>query len=133
MSSKTSASRSASAGWFKSSFSNPDRECVEVRFDDTAVHIRDSKYWRDPANDPASEPIITVRADDWAGFLAEAVGDADPNSNQAVQIVHATDGGVELRELRGATVLAYTPAEWAAFVAGAIVGEFERPGLAMMS
>lgn len=29
--------------WFKSSYSNPAQDCVEVRFDRALVHVRDSK------------------------------------------------------------------------------------------
>lgn len=121
--------KTAGTGWFKSSFSSSTGSCVEVRFDDVVVQVRDSKYRRDPANDPASEPVISVPAGVWAGFLAEVIGDADPDSNQAVLIVHRGDEGVELRAFDGATVLTYTSAEWTAFVAGAVVGEFDRPGV----
>lgn len=65
-------------GWFKASYSNNSNACVEVRFDGEFVHIRDSKYLRDPTNDPAQQPIITVTADQWSLFLSEMTGATPP-------------------------------------------------------
>ena len=53
-----------SAGWFKSSFSASNSYCVEVRFDDAVVRIRDTK-------DHGQGPIITVTAGAWIAFLDE--------------------------------------------------------------
>lgn len=47
--------------WFKSSFSNGNATCVEVRFDDDRVSVRDSK-------DPAG-PILTFPRGEWTAFL----------------------------------------------------------------
>jgi hypothetical protein len=55
--------------WRKSSHSQGSEHCVEVRFTDDSVYVRDSKYLRDPANDPAAQPIIAVPADEWDSFL----------------------------------------------------------------
>ena len=44
-------------GWRTSTFSgNNGGACVEVKFAGAMVLMRDSKYLRNPANDPASWP-----------------------------------------------------------------------------
>jgi hypothetical protein len=53
-------SNNASPGWFKSSRSNPGG-CVEVRFIDDFVQVRDSK-------DPKG-PILTFTDREWTAFL----------------------------------------------------------------
>jgi Domain of unknown function (DUF397) len=63
-----------SSGWFKASFSDNAASCVEVRFDGALVQVRDSKSRRDPANDPACEPVITITLEQWERFLNEATG-----------------------------------------------------------
>jgi hypothetical protein len=56
--------------WFKSSFSNGNATCVEVRFDDDHVAVRDSK-------DPAG-PILTFPRGEWTAFLhGAAAGEFD--------------------------------------------------------
>jgi uncharacterized protein DUF397 len=47
--------------WFKSSFSNGSQTCVEVRFDDDHVSVRDSK-------DPTGA-ILTFTRTEWTAFL----------------------------------------------------------------
>jgi hypothetical protein len=47
--------------WFKSSFSNGNATCVEVRFDDDRVSVRDSK-------DQAG-PILTFTRSEWTAIL----------------------------------------------------------------
>ncbi|GGP71335.1 DUF397 domain-containing protein [Saccharothrix coeruleofusca] len=49
-------------GWFKSSYSNPAQSCVEVRFDDGIVRVRDSKA-------DGAGPVIAVSAASWKAFL----------------------------------------------------------------
>lgn len=110
-------------GWFKSSFSNPSQECVEVNFDGDFVHIRDSK-------DHGAGPVITIGAEHWPGVLTEALGHAEVGSNSAVRIETGADGSVQLEALDSNDVLAYTESEWAKFVAGAADCEFGRPGTA---
>ncbi|QIS07036.1 DUF397 domain-containing protein [Nocardia brasiliensis] len=118
----TSTHRSVSTGWFTSTRSNNGNQCVEVRFDGTAVLVRDSKYRRDPANRPADEPVITVTALDWTAFL-DALR-AGRRTEGSLVADTAADGHTTLRH--GDTVLTYTPAEWDAFLLGAHDGEFDR-------
>ncbi|RJO76974.1 DUF397 domain-containing protein [Nocardia panacis] len=106
-------------GWFTSSRSNNGNQCVEVRFDGAAVLIRDSKYRRDPTNRPADEPIIVVSDHEWTAFLRHLAGDPHRLHARA-----RSDGRITLRH--GPTALIFTPAEWTAFVAGALAGEFDR-------
>ncbi|QIS08822.1 DUF397 domain-containing protein [Nocardia arthritidis] len=62
------------SGWFKSSRSNDGPNCVEVKFEGDSVLIRDSKYLRDPANEPSAQPVITVPVRAWDRFLGIATG-----------------------------------------------------------
>ena len=48
--------------WFKSSYSNAAATCVEVRFAEDAVLVRDSK-------NRAHGPILAVTITEWAAFL----------------------------------------------------------------
>ncbi|WP_039803371.1 DUF397 domain-containing protein [Nocardia araoensis] len=114
--------RPARTGWFTSTRSNNGNQCVEVRFDDDAVLIRDSKYRRDPANRPAEEPVITVTAAEWSAFL-DAVRTRG-RSNGELCAHPAADGHTALRH--GGVTLVYTPEEWNAFLLGAHDGEFDR-------
>jgi hypothetical protein len=50
--------------WFTSSFSNGSQTCVEVKFGDGAVLVRDSKDRRD-----TDRPTITVTSPGWFTFL----------------------------------------------------------------
>lgn len=111
-------------GWRKSSLSNNGgQSCVEVRFDAEAVYVRDSKYLRDPSNDPARQPIITIPANRWHEFLDLTDGHTvDAAADLPVVDFHA-DGGASLSAADG-TVLTFTPAEWCAFTAGVHAGEF---------
>jgi Domain of unknown function (DUF397) len=54
-------SENISPRWFKSSASDPD-SCVEVRFIENAVQVRDSK-------DPEG-PVLTFTDREWEAFLA---------------------------------------------------------------
>lgn len=110
-------------GWFKSSRSNNGGGCVEVKFDGDSVLIRDSKYLRNPINDPASQPIITVPAIKWKGFLENVVGKAADDVVGAPAIERDPAGGATLRALDG-TVLVYDEVEWDAFVCGILDEEF---------
>ncbi|WP_063129884.1 DUF397 domain-containing protein [Nocardia fusca] len=113
-------------GWFKSSRSNDGPNCVEVNLDADPVLIRDSKYLRDPANNPQHQPVITVPADRWAVFLDHVVGQLgeQPLEVPSLPAIHQhSSGEVSITAADGAT-LTYTPPEWAAFVAGIHDGEF---------
>ncbi|MQY21583.1 DUF397 domain-containing protein [Nocardia macrotermitis] len=115
--------RTNRSDWFKSSFSKDATSCVEVRFDGGAVLIRDSKYLRDPANDPARQPVISVHINMWSQFLSNVV-ETEPNpANSVPSIGRTTDGGAIVRDAHG-TALVYTAAEWDAFTAGLRAGEF---------
>lgn len=61
------SAHTSSAGlgrWFKSSYSNPAQDCVEVRFNGRAVQVRDSK-------NQSTEPVITVAAAQWSHFVSK--------------------------------------------------------------
>ncbi|GAB2757321.1 hypothetical protein GCM10027174_36760 [Salinifilum aidingensis] len=107
-------------GWFKSTFSNPSQDCVEVLFDTEHVHVRDSK-------DQGTGLVLTLDARHWPDFLAEALGTVETGSNRALRIRPTDDGGARLRTPDGGTALTFTPAEWDAFTAGARTGEFDLP------
>ncbi|MEV4731887.1 DUF397 domain-containing protein [Saccharopolyspora sp. NPDC049426] len=102
--------------WFKSTFSNPAQDCVEVKAHRGLVHVRDTK-------DQGSGPVITVEAKHWPGFIAEVLGHAESASNGVARIESADDGGVRLHA-PGVT-LSYTRSEWDAFIAGAADGQFD--------
>jgi hypothetical protein len=109
-------------GWFTSSYTN-GHGCVEVKFEGDLVHIRDTKYLRDPANDPATNPIITLPAIKWKWFLEKVLDptvDAVPGT-PAIELDRV--GGASLRAADGAT-LVYNEVEWTAFKNGITDREF---------
>lgn len=105
-------------GWFKSSFSNPAQDCVEVRFEVGTVLIRDSKQH-------GNGPVLTTPHSEWASFLADATrGASSPTAR--VRITHHDDGGADLHHTADpSTMLSYTPSEWDAFLAGIHNHEFQ--------
>lgn len=107
--------------WFKSSFSNDGPNCVEVRIDSSEVHIRDSKYLRDPANLPANQPTISVPVSTWEAFLTAVLSPED-GAHTSVEIDRISTGGAVLRT--DEVSLRFTAAEWTAFVAGVANCEF---------
>lgn len=111
--------------WFKSSKSIGASSCVEVKFVDGVVLIRDSKFTRDPNNDPACQPIISVPVYSWNTFLKNISGQSVAAISGAPAIVQHADGGASLRCRRTGVTLAYTKAEWDAFTSGVLIGEFE--------
>ncbi|MFE3442416.1 DUF397 domain-containing protein [Nocardia sp. NPDC059180] len=117
----TTAHSTPRSGWFKSSFSKESTSCVEVKFSGDWVLIRDSKYLRDPANNPADQPVIPVRADDWMAFLSAAAGQI-PGHRRAQPRIERTATAVLLHSAD--ITLAFTPAEWNAFTEGVVIGEF---------
>jgi len=110
------------AGWFKSSRSNGKAGCVEVKFDGNLVLIRDSKYLRNPNNDPALQPIMPVSALKWKEFLEKVVGQTVSASVDLPEIERDETGGATLR-LAG-VALVYNRMEWDAFVEGILAEEF---------
>ncbi|MGW5643525.1 DUF397 domain-containing protein [Saccharopolyspora sp. NPDC003752] len=108
-------------GWFKSSFSNPSQACVEIRFADDLVQVRDSK-------DRGEGPVIDVLGREWPTVLAEVAGLVPRGTNRAIRIVRHADGGADFQPLPARSLaLRYTAAEWDAFVAGVRAGEFDLP------
>ncbi|QIS18751.1 DUF397 domain-containing protein [Nocardia terpenica] len=111
-------------GWRKSSYSsNGGASCVEVKFAGASVFIRDSKYLRDPANDPATQPIIELRAADWPHFLTLAAGRTTAPVAGLRSLTRHADDSITITATDG-TSLTYTPDEWTAFLAGIRAGEF---------
>lgn len=108
--------------WFTSSFSKEGTSCVEVRFDGNNVHVRDSKYRRESTNDPKRQPFITISVREWEAFLGAALGGGADNTKGGLPLIEVDSFGVTVTH--GATTLRYTPAEWEAFTAGIIKGEF---------
>ncbi|WP_280426380.1 DUF397 domain-containing protein [Nocardia carnea] len=109
--------------WRKATRSNNSGACVEVLEGTSAVSIRDSKYLRNPLNDPAAEPIITVTKAEWSAFIDEIAERESAFKPTRLQAITASDGTVHLTYSN--VILIYTPAEWDAFVAGARGGEFD--------
>lgn len=105
--------------WFKSSFSDSSNNCVEVRFADDVVLIRDDKY----TGPTDLQPVIAVPNSTWSAFL-EVVLDGDArDSSIALPSITTGAHGTMVRDAVG-TTLEFTPAEWTAFLAGIRAGEF---------
>ncbi|WP_169815572.1 DUF397 domain-containing protein [Nocardia inohanensis] len=109
--------------WRKSTFSQGSEHCVEILETPESVLVRDSKYLRDAANDPARQPIISIPSSDWPTFLDLALGRPAIRPVGIPTLDRHSDGGITLRDAAGVT-LVYTAAEWEAFTAGIAVGEF---------
>ncbi|ANY06646.1 DUF397 domain-containing protein [Pseudonocardia sp. HH130630-07] len=117
--------------WFVSSYSNATGTCVEVRFRDTLVDVRDSK--------DRSGPVLTVSDAEWTAFLADV--DRQPARVAPDRAAHArtdgrslaaeptTDGGAVLHT-GGTERLVFTDAEWIAYRRGVRAGEFSPPDTA---
>lgn len=58
---------SSSTGWFKSSYSASNSSCVEIKFSDQVVLIRDTK-------NHGTGPTIALTAGPWRVFLRELTG-----------------------------------------------------------
>ncbi|MVU76754.1 DUF397 domain-containing protein [Nocardia sp. ET3-3] len=52
--------------WYKSSFSDAGKECIEVRHDPAVTLVRDTK-------DRGRGPILSFPAEAWTAFLASDV------------------------------------------------------------
>ncbi|MEL7156146.1 MAG: DUF397 domain-containing protein [Actinomycetota bacterium] len=108
----------------KSSFSNGVCACVEILHHGSTVSIRDSKYRRNPAADPAAQPIITVELDEFSAWIA-AVGTGDlPIVAGALMTSATDDGGAIVCHRPTGVCLTYTPAEWSAWRSGVEADSF---------
>ncbi|MER7165698.1 DUF397 domain-containing protein [Micromonospora sp. NPDC000207] len=59
-------------GWFKSSRSSDNANCVEVRMDDDTVGVRDSKN--------PTGPTLAFTGQAWTGFLHALKADHTPHT-----------------------------------------------------
>ncbi|WP_230329939.1 DUF397 domain-containing protein [Nocardia aurantiaca] len=112
--------------WRKSSYSGSNGgECVEVAFDSERVFVRDSKYLRNPANNPAEQPLIAIESASWPAFLGSVLETDIGVTAEGVPAIDRTTGtgAVSMRSADG-TCLTYTAAEWSAFTSGVRDGEF---------
>jgi Domain of unknown function (DUF397) len=119
----TLSRRESGAKWLKSSYSSGGGACVEVRFHDERVLIRDSKYPTIVSNGLRQKPIIDVSYDAWTTFLLQLRGDISVGST-ALSVTTCGDGATLVDTSTGLT-LHYTTVEWHAFVDGVRTGEFE--------
>lgn len=72
-----------------------------------------------------SGPIITMPISHWPSFLTPATSGAVVDAAQLIRIDHRSNGETALHATNTGTTLTYTAAEWTAFIAGAVVGEFD--------
>ncbi|WP_225732620.1 DUF397 domain-containing protein, partial [Nocardia sp. JCM 34519] len=115
--------RGVNLGWVKSSFSRDMSDRVEIQPTLDYVLLRDSKYLRDAANDPTTQPVISIAATSWQVFLAAVSGEAVDRDADIPSIDRTENGGAVVRSAAEAT-LTFTKAEWDAFIAGIQAGEF---------
>lgn len=108
--------------WRKAARSGQNGSCVEVKADGTAILIRDSKYLRDPSNDPEAQPIISISVSQWNDFLDVVAGRSTASSEPAITV--RTDGSASLTSADGLR-LDYTPTEWLYFSSAVAEGEFD--------
>ncbi|WP_405160789.1 DUF397 domain-containing protein [Nocardia sp. NBC_01499] len=108
--------------WFKSSFSKEAANCVEIRFAGDSVLMRDSKYLRNPSNDPAYQPIIAIDATGWGAFLSVANGLDAAKAQPGLPTIELDVFGVTVAS-KG-TRLRFTLREWESFLEGTRAGEF---------
>ncbi|MET8779483.1 DUF397 domain-containing protein [Nocardia sp. NPDC004654] len=113
-------------GWRKSSFSNNGgASCVEVNFVGDQALLRDSKYLRDPANDPAVQPVIAMPASLWPIFCDHSLRLAESQVAGVPMIKRRDDGWVTVSSPEAGRIqLTFTPDEWTAFTAGIRNHEF---------
>lgn len=113
--------------WRTSSYSGTNGgQCVQVAFEGPVVYIRDSKYLKDPANDPADQPVISFDIDFWPRFLDQVIAEVNHVADDLPKIEHRAGNGVILRgPATDSPSLAFTHREWAAFIAGVHAHEFD--------
>lgn len=106
--------------WFKSTFSGSEKTCVEIAHRDDAVHIRDSKY----TGNPAQQPIVSVQPAHWQHFLDVALSGDSSTLPGGIAVTIHHDGGATITADNAALV--YDADEWEAFAKGVADGQFDR-------
>ena len=76
------------SSWKKSSYSSQSGCCVEVAVGAGEIRVRDSKFRRNPANDSASEPMLSFTREEWNAFLA---GVKDGEFDDGILIADSTE------------------------------------------
>ncbi|NQE89807.1 DUF397 domain-containing protein [Nocardia terpenica] len=111
-------------GFFKSSYSNDSTGCVEVRFDDDRVLIRDSKY----VGDADKQPTAVLPAAHWRSLLDLVLSAESGNVSTLAIDLHNDGGATVTGDSTGgvAVELVYTPKEWDAFAKAVADGEFDH-------
>lgn len=106
------------SGYTKSSFSEGGGNCVEVKFANECVLIRDSKY-----SGPADEqPTLSIPVASWPMFLDLVLNAESGSLDSGVAIVVHPDGSATATTVD--VKLDYTPGEWEAFTKGVANGQF---------
>lgn len=95
---------------------------MKVNFDGDRVKIGDTKYLRNPGNDPESDPFIEVAFDKWANFLDLVRYGYVANAIGLPKVEMLADGGGIIRSAQ--IDLVYNKMEWDAFLNGVLDGEF---------
>ncbi|ATL70257.1 DUF397 domain-containing protein [Nocardia terpenica] len=117
--SKPVSVRTDRPGWFKSTYSKDATSCVEVRFAEDLVLVRDSKY-TGPAD---KQPIVSLSAAQWPVVLDLALSGKSGTVDTITVTVLADDGAT----IAGTdATLTYNADEWDAFVKGVADGQFDR-------
>jgi len=101
--------------WRTSRYSSNNEKCVEVAPVPGGVVLRHSKH--------PEAGTITFPFPAWAAFAREARASLPSTNGVAAIVTVGTDTLV--RSLRTAVELCFDHAEWSAFVAGAVDGEFD--------
>jgi hypothetical protein len=109
--------------WLKSSFSNANGCCVEVRRAGPMVYVRDSKERARPGFDPSSEPFISVAAEDFEALTTALRAGSGPIATGTLR-VEVADSGATLTSTSSGVALEFTNDEWHAFHRGVQSDEF---------
>ncbi|WP_370012698.1 DUF397 domain-containing protein [Nocardia cyriacigeorgica] len=108
--------------WRKAVRSGQNGSCVEVKSTGATILIRDSKYLRDPSNDPQAQPIISITVAQWRDFLEVVAGRSEALTEPTITVY--ADGSATLTSADG-VALDYTPTEWLYFAEAVTEGEFD--------
>ncbi len=117
------ASATTNLKWFKATLSTSSSNCVEVARVGGFWLIRDSKYLRDPHNDAAKQPMISVPDAQWREFLDAVLEPNGAGRDGLPRIGYRSDGSVSISA--GRVTLTYTRPEWDAFRDGIERKEFD--------